>query len=77
MPIAGPFLAPSAAGSGGVRLQMFDSLGAAVGSGGNLRSISRIDLILRGQGASSSGEVAGKTIPKDSIAFRIALRNRQ
>ena len=77
VPIAGPFLAPSAAGSGGVRLQMFDSLGAAVSSGGNLRSISRIDLILRGQGANSSGAVAGKTTPKDSLAFRIALRNRQ
>jgi type II secretory pathway pseudopilin PulG len=76
-PVLGPFIAPSLAGTGGVRFVMFDSTGAEVASGGDKKSISRIDLTLRGQGASSSGLVAGTTESKDSIAFRIALRNRQ
>jgi type II secretory pathway pseudopilin PulG len=76
-PVLGPFIAPSLAGTGGLRFAMYDSTGAEVASGGNKQSISRIDLTLRGQGASSSGLVAGKTESKDSIAFRIALRNRQ
>ena len=77
IPIAGPFLAPIATGTGGIRLAMYDSTGAVVATGGNAQSISRIDIILRGQGVASSGTVAGKSIAKDSIALRIALRNRQ
>ena len=76
-PIAGPFTAPNSAGTGGLRFVMYDSTGGAVSPSGNLRGISRIDLTLRGQGASSSGSVGGKTTAKDSITFRIALRNRQ
>ena len=76
-PVLGPFSAPSAAGTGGMRFVMFDSTGAEVSPAGNLSSVSRIDLTLRGEGSSSSGKVAGKTDSKDSIAFRIALRNRQ
>jgi type II secretory pathway pseudopilin PulG len=76
-PVLGPFTAPTAAGTGGMRFAMFDSTGAEVSPAGNLSSISRIDLTLRGEGSSSSGKVAGKTDSKDSIAFRIALRNRQ
>lgn len=76
-PIAGPFTAPAADGSGGIRFVMYDSLGAVVASGGNAAAISRIDLTLRAQGLKGSKAVGGSTIPKDSIAFRIALRNRQ
>ena len=76
-PIAGPFTAPTSAGTGGIGFVMYDSTGGAVSPAGNVRSISRIDLTLRGQGASSSGKVGGKITPKDSITFRIALRNRQ
>lgn len=73
-PVAGPFMS---VGTGGIQFVMFDSTGAEVAPGGNLRAISRIDLTLRGEGASSSGPVAGKTEARDSIAFRTALRNRQ
>lgn len=76
-PIAGPFVAPSVADAGGMRFVMFDSTGAQIAPGGNGRAVSRIDLTLRGEGASSSGPVAGKTEARDSIAFRTALRNRQ
>ena len=76
-PVLGPFIAPNAAGTGGVRFVMFDSTGVEVASGGNYQAVSRIDLTLRGQGANSSGDVAGKLTSNDSIAFRIALRNRQ
>ena len=76
-PVIGPFMAPSNSGTGGLRFAVFDSTGAEIASGGNLLAISRIDLTLRGQGSSSSGLVAGKMESKDSLAFRIALRNRQ
>ena len=76
-PVLGPFLAPSNAGTGGVRFVMYDSTGVEIAPGGDYRGVSRIDLTLRGQGASSSGKVAGKLTSDDSIAFRIALRNRQ
>lgn len=76
-PVLGPFLAPGAGGTGGIRFVMYDSTGAAVASGGNYQSVSRVDLTLRGQGANSSGKVASTLESKDSLAFRIALRNRQ
>lgn len=76
-PVAGPFTTPNASGTGGIRFVMYDSLGSVVAAGGNAASISRIDLTLRGEGLNSSKAVAGQTAPKDSIAFRIALRNRQ
>jgi len=76
-PVLGPFIAPSMSGTGGVRFVMFDSTGAEVSPAGNKLSISRIDLTLRGEGSNSSGNVAGKLTSNDSIAFRIALRNRQ
>lgn len=76
-PIAGPFTTPNASGTGGIRFVMYDSVGAVVAAGGNAASISRIDLTLRGEGLSSSKSVGGQLAPKDSIAFRIALRNRQ
>ncbi len=76
-PIAGPFNSPSDAGTGGLGFKMLDSTGAAIAVGGNALAISRIDLTFRGTGTSSSGAVAGKTTAKDSILFRIALRNRQ
>lgn len=76
-PVAGPFTAANAGGTGGVRFVMFDSLGLVVPPGGSGTRVSRIDLTLRGQGTSSTAVGAQARIPKDSIAFRIALRNRQ
>ena len=74
-PIAGPFTAPTAAGQvGGLQFTMQDSVGAVINPGGNARSVSRIDVRLRGRGISSAGATKA---PKDSLVLRIALRNRQ
>lgn len=75
--VSGPYEAP-ANNAGGIRFAYYDSLGSAVPSAGNSRSIARIDLLLRSQGANSSGGVGNSgTANRDSLAFRIALRNRQ
>lgn len=75
--VSGPYEAPANT-AGGIRFAYYDSLGATVPSAGNPRSIARIDLLLRSQGASSSGSVGvSGTANRDSLAFRIALRNRQ
>ena len=74
-PIAGPFTAPAAAGQvGGLQFTMQDSTGAIINPGGNALSVSRIDVRLRGRGTTSAGATKS---PKDSLVFRIALRNRQ
>lgn len=74
--IAGPFN-PPASNVGSMRFTMYDSTGSVVPTGGNANSISRIDLLIRAQGASTSGGSVGLSNATDSIAFRIALRNRQ
>jgi prepilin-type N-terminal cleavage/methylation domain-containing protein len=77
VPISGPYMAP-ANGAGGVTLAYYDSLGAAVNNVAQSRSVSRIDLALRVQGANSSGMFGtSSTTNTDSLFFRIALRNRQ
>ncbi len=74
-PFAGPFTAPPSANvPGGLQFTVLDSTGAVIAPNGNARSISRIDVQLRGQGVSSAGSAKA---PKDSLVFRIALRNRQ
>ena len=74
-PIAGPFTAPAASGQiGGLQFTMQDSTGAIINPSGDRRSVSRIDVRLRGRGTSSA---AATKSPKDSLVFRIALRNRQ
>lgn len=75
-PVSGPY-EPPAAGGGGVQFAFFDSTGAAVTSVANSRSVARIDLLIRATGASTSGDLGSGTAVKDSLAFRIALRNRQ
>ncbi len=76
-PVSGPYEAPSGS-NGGIRFTYFDSLGLAVTNPALGRSVARIDMILRARGANSSGGVGGSgTRNTDSLAFRIALRNRQ
>jgi hypothetical protein len=61
-----------------MRFAYYDSLGGAVTSLANSRSVSRIDLLLRARGQSSSGRFGTASAENtDSLAFRIALRNRQ
>jgi prepilin-type N-terminal cleavage/methylation domain-containing protein len=75
--VSGPYAAP-AGGAGGMRFAYYDSLGAAVTTVANSRRVSRIDLLLRAKGQNSSGSVGGASVQNtDSLAFRIALRNRQ
>jgi prepilin-type N-terminal cleavage/methylation domain-containing protein len=75
--IGGPYAAP-VSGGGGMRFAYFDSLGAAVNGAANSRRVSRIDLLLRARGQNSSGKFGTPTTENtDSLAFRIALRNRQ
>jgi len=78
VPISGPFVAPGPSGTGGIALQYFDSTGVVVASAASATRVARIDVVLRGQGNSSSGANGqGSTIIKDSVQFRVALRNRQ
>ncbi len=75
-PVSGPYDAP-AAGGGGVQFAFYDSTGAAVTNVANSRRVARIDMLIRATGASTSGDLGSGTAVKDSLAFRIALRNRQ
>jgi len=76
-PVSGPYEAPNGT-NGGIRFTYFDSLGAAVTNSALGRDVARIDMILRAKGANSSGGVgSSSTSVTDSLAFRIALRNRQ
>ena len=75
--VSGPYEPPNGA-NGGIRFSYFDSLGLAVTNPAQGRDVARIDMILRAKGANSSGSVGnGGTSNTDSLAFRIALRNRQ
>lgn len=74
--VSGPYDAPAANGSG-VQFAFYDSTGAAVTSVANSRRVARVDLMIRATGASTSGNLGSGTAVKDSLAFRIALRNRQ
>lgn len=78
-PVSGPYEPPSAAGASGIRFQYFDSLGVAVNGAANSRNVARIDLMLRARGHRSSGALVagGSAENRDSLAFRVALRNRQ
>lgn len=76
-PVSGPYDAPATGGGGGVQFAFFDSTGAAVTNVANSRRVARIDLLIRATGASTSGDLGSGTAVKDSLAFRIALRNRQ
>lgn len=78
--MSGPY-APPSGNAGGMRFTYFDSLGGPITSVASSRSVSRIDLRLRARGDSSSGSSGTfgtrSTENSDSLAFRIAPRNRQ
>lgn len=76
-PIAGPYLAPSSSGAGGVSLRFYDSTGVQVATTAGAAGVARVDVVLRAQGHGTSGPSGATTIVKDSVAFRVALRNRQ
>ena len=78
VPVAGPFQAASAAGTGGLGLAMYDSVGVAVTAVASSNRIARIDVVARASGERSSGVVGStSTDVTDSLLVSIALRNRR
>lgn len=78
-PVSGPYEPPASSAASGIRFQYFDSLGTSVSGVANSRNVARIDLVLRARGYRSSGALiaGGSADNRDSLAFRVALRNRQ
>ena len=74
--VSGPFAAPVRDGVAGVRFAYFDSLGTPITDRSAAHRVARIDLAIATD-ATGRGLVSGAPIPTDSIAFRMALRNRQ
>ncbi len=74
--VSGPYEVPA---EGGMRLVYFDSTGAEVAPGGSSTSLARVDLTMQAAGlpGSARGYDGGSATPRDSIALRIAIRNRQ
>ncbi len=74
--VSGPYDVPA---SGGLELVYFDSTGVEVAPGGASTSLARVDLTMQAAGlpGSAPGYSGGRATPRDSIALRIAIRNRQ
>ncbi|MBL0938682.1 MAG: hypothetical protein IBJ03_07295 [Gemmatimonadaceae bacterium] len=78
-PVSGPYMAPS---SGGLVMTYFDSLGVSLTQLSERNRIARLEIILRGQGMTlpaAQGAPAGAIDKRiiDSLAFTVAVRNRQ
>jgi prepilin-type N-terminal cleavage/methylation domain-containing protein len=74
-PIAGPFEAYSASGRTGLRFAYFDTLGVALTTPAAGTRVGRVDLVFRTR-ALVRGGARDSVVLRDSIATRIALRNR-
>jgi len=76
--VSGPYEALT---DGGMQLVYFDSTGPEIvpAGVGAAVGLARVDLTMRAAGLPGSGPVyiGGDVVPRDSIAFRIAIRNRQ
>lgn len=74
--VSGPY--DNATGSG-LRLAYFDSTGVQVPPGGAASRIARVDLSVRAVGTAASAALyeGGTPEPRDSLTFRMAVRNRQ
>jgi prepilin-type N-terminal cleavage/methylation domain-containing protein len=75
-PVSGPYETPVGL-AGGVRFRFFDSTGVEITSVANAASVSRIDVLLRAKGATTSASGSSPALTRDSLRLRIALRNRQ
>ena len=73
-PIAGPFEEYAAAGRTGIAFAYYDSTGVRLPTPALGTNVSRIDLTLRA--ASRVREGPDSVVVRDSIAVRVALRNR-
>jgi hypothetical protein len=74
-PIAGPFEPYAATGGTGLRFAYFDTLGAPLATPATAARVGRIDLVFRSRAIMRRGTPQGDVI-RDSIATRVALRNR-
>jgi prepilin-type N-terminal cleavage/methylation domain-containing protein len=73
-PIAGPFTAYNAVGGSGIAFAFYDSNGVRLPTPAAGTSVSRIDLTLRARSQVRGGR--DSVIVRDSVAVRVALRNR-
>jgi hypothetical protein len=76
LPIAGPFEQYAAGPASGLRFAYFDTLGRALASPATGTLVGRIDLVLRTRVLLKGGG-ADSLVLRDSVAARVALRNRQ
>ncbi len=78
IPVSGPYQPASASGTGGLSVALYDTLGAKITTLASAPNAARLDIVLRGRGRSSS-RVAGSSITaiEDTVAVRVALRNRR
>jgi hypothetical protein len=74
-PIAGPFERYARGTGSGVRFTYFDTLGLAIGPSPMGTQVGRVDLVLRTRALLRAG-TRDSLVLRDSLAARIALRNR-
>jgi hypothetical protein len=76
-PVAGPFRSYVATGATGIGFSYYDESGTAVANTTVGRaSIARVDVVLRAQGTDPANALANNAQFSDSLAFRVAIRNR-
>jgi prepilin-type N-terminal cleavage/methylation domain-containing protein len=75
LPIAGPFERYAAGTGSGIRFAYFDTLGQPLATPANGTRVGRIDLVLRAR-ALLRGGTTDSVVLRDSVAARVALRNR-
>ena len=73
-PVSGPFAPYDARGASGLRFRYFDRDGAELTAGADASRIARVEVTARG--ATGRGLSRGGTIPPESQAVTIRLRNR-
>jgi prepilin-type N-terminal cleavage/methylation domain-containing protein len=73
-PIAGPFTAYGAVGGSGIAFAYYDSTGVRLPTPAVATRVSRIDLTLRARSQVRGGR--DSVVVRDSVAVRVALRNR-
>lgn len=76
LPIAGPFEKYAAGAASGIRFAYFDTLGLPLTIPATSTQVGRIDLVLRTRVLLRGSTTRDSLVLRDSIAARVALRNR-
>jgi hypothetical protein len=74
-PIAGPFTEYTS-GAAGIAFAYFDSLGVRLPTPAAANRVARVDLTMRARTLVRNGGRADSVVARDSVAVRVALRNR-